>query len=202
MLKKKVRRAWHILLGMDHAKDGVLQPARKRVRQFREHLEVGTRVLEIGVGSGAVSEVAIAKGAREIVAVDINPKAVAAARKRLPRATVLESDLFEKVEGRFDTIIFAAPWSEGEIKSVFYHAIFDHGVTPRFLAEAKKHLAEGGSIWVQYSDESGPNYRLFLDAIEKHGYRIEQSWAYRDWAIITKRHAAIILYKLRPNGSR
>ena len=195
-LKKKIRRAWLKVRGMDHAKDGVLQPARKRVRQFEKYLEVGSRVLEVGVGSGVLSELAFTKGAREVVAVDINPKAVAAARKRVPAATVLESDLFEKVEGKFDTIIFAAPWSEGEIKSHFYHAIFDRGVTTRFLAEAKEYLARGGSIWVQYSDECEANYRRLLDAIEKHGYRIDQSWSYRDWAIITRCDAAIILYKL------
>ena len=196
--KKRIRRAWRILCGMDYAKDGVLHPARKRLRQFRNHLVVGPRVLEIGVGSGVLSEMAFAKGAAHVVAVDINPKAVEFARKRLPNATVLHSDLFQNVQGRFDTIIFAAPWSEGEIKSDFYHAIFDRGVVARFLAEAKSYLATDGAIWVQYSDESEPNYRRFLDAISKYGYSIDRSWSYRDWAIITRRNAAIILYRLVP----
>jgi len=184
--------------GRDYEQGDVLRASRKRLKQFREHLTVGDRTLEIGTGSGVIAKIALEKGAKELVAVDINPAAVAEAKRLLPQATVLESDLFEKVQGVFDTIIFAPPWSEGEIEDYFDHAIYDCGVVGRFLQEATTYLAPHGRIWIQYSDESATNHQRFLRDLTDNGYRVEQSWSYLDWAILTGVHANIILYEIAP----
>jgi len=73
------------------------------------------RVLDMGTGSGVNAILASSKAA-DVVAVDINPHAVAAARANAAlngaadRIVVVEGDLFAAVEGRFDLVIFDPPF--------------------------------------------------------------------------------------------
>ena len=73
------------------------------------------RVLDMGTGSG-VNAILAASKAADVVAVDINPHAVAAARANAAlngaadRIVVVEGDLFDAVEGRFDLVIFDPPF--------------------------------------------------------------------------------------------
>ncbi|HKG10670.1 MAG TPA: methyltransferase [Gaiellaceae bacterium] len=73
------------------------------------------RVLDMGTGSGVNAILASSKAA-DVVAVDINPHAVAAARANAAlngaadRIVVVEGDLFDAVEGRFDLVIFDPPF--------------------------------------------------------------------------------------------
>src|SRR5262245_19387220 len=140
-LRRLTLRWRNRMAGRDYEQGNVLRPSRKRVRQLRSYLTVGKRCLEIGTGSDIIAKIMLEKGAEEVVAADINPFAVAEAKRRVPRAIVLQSDLFEKVEGLFDTIIFAPPWSDGEIEDYFDYAIYDCGVVARFLKDAKQYLA-------------------------------------------------------------
>jgi methylase of polypeptide subunit release factors len=178
---------------------GYLSPAWNRVKQYRDNMHVGDRVLEIGPGSGVISRMAFEKGAKEVVAADINPAAVDATKKLVPQATVLHSDLFEKVDGRFDTIIFAAPWSEGTPTAACSHAVYEDGVVNRFFREARGYLSKDGTIWIQYCDAYPKNYERFHDSLRENGYRIEDEWSFGCWDIMVKRHAKVYLYKVRPN---
>lgn len=73
------------------------------------------RVLDMGTGSGVNAILASSK-ATDVVAVDINPHAVAAARANAAlnaaadRLVVVEGDLFDAVEGRFDLVVFDPPF--------------------------------------------------------------------------------------------
>lgn len=186
------------LTGQDYIDGGVLQPSASRVRQYRENLEVGRRVLDMGTGSGVLAEMAFEKGASEVVAADINPRAVEQATRRVPRAKVVQSDLFDNVQGKFDTIMFAAPWSEGEIRCHAHRALFDNGVTARFLREAKGRLNPGGSVWLEYSDASQGNFSALHRAILAEGYSISASAAHVVWDSLAGRRARVILYRLSP----
>jgi len=64
-------------------------------------------VLEIGCGSGFISQELGAKVAR-LLATDINPHAVRAARAR--GIEVIRADLFRGIKGKFDLILFNAPY--------------------------------------------------------------------------------------------
>jgi methylase of polypeptide subunit release factors len=188
------------LRGYDYARGEVLMPSARRIKMFRDNLTVGPRVLDMGTGSGVLAKLALEKGAAEVVAADVNPAAVEAARQTVPGARVVLSNLFEKIEGRFDTIIFAAPWSEGTIARPFHHAIFEDGVTGRFLKDARGHLTETGRVWVQYSDASAANFSLFLGWIKEHGYAIQREWTLKDWDLFERKKATICLYKLAPGN--
>ncbi len=186
------------ILGWDYInKKGYLTPSPKRIKQYEDNMVVGEKVLEIGPGSGVISRMAFEKGAKEVVAADINPAAVEATKKHVPQATVLQSDLFAEVDGKFDTIIFAAPWSEGTAKAQCAHAVYEDGVVGRFFKDAKKHLAKNGRIWIQYSDAYPRNYERFHNTIKKHDYRIENEWSYSCFDIMVKKRAKVLLYEIK-----
>ncbi len=129
-----------------------------------ERLVCGS-VLDVGTGSGIQAVTAAKKGdVSRVLAADINPEAIEAALWRASEEGVLGkvkfavSDLFDSVEGVFDWIIFNPPYlpSEGGLAD----PAWDGGeggfeTTERFLRDAGKHLAEGGSILLIYSSETG-----------------------------------------------
>jgi methylase of polypeptide subunit release factors len=193
-----LRAAFNMLMGRDYLMGGVLRPAPARIEQYRKNLVASGRVLDMGTGSGVLAKLAFEKGAREVVAADINPSAVLEAKKNVPDATVIKSDLFDSIEGRFDSIIFAAPWSEGKITDVSLHAVYDNGVMGRFFRDAKDHLAKGAHLWVQYSDASPTNFESFHRVLGENGYSIVGSWNYGTWDILAGKKAGVYLYKIRP----
>ncbi|HEX6248778.1 MAG TPA: methyltransferase, partial [Nocardioidaceae bacterium] len=115
----------------------------------------GERALDMGTGSGVNALLAATRGA-DVVAVDINPHAVEAARANAERNGVADrvrvdrSDLFENVEGRFDLVVFDPPfrwmkprdWAEASITDEDYQAL------TAFFANVRRHLADNGRILV------------------------------------------------------
>ena len=73
------------------------------------HWVIGKRVLDFGCGSGVVAIAAALAGAREVIACDIDPRALEATEKNAQLngvELILASDYFE-VEGKIDLIIVA-----------------------------------------------------------------------------------------------
>ena len=113
-------------------------------------------VLEVGCGSGLVS-LSWAKN-NNVTAVDINPEAVKCtrqnARKNKLKITAFESNLFSKVIGKFDAILFNPPYlptSEEEILDGEINRAYDGGpdgrkILDHFLAEFSKYLKPDGSL--------------------------------------------------------
>jgi len=145
---------------------------------LQRHVErlVWGSVLDMGTGSGIQAVTAAKRGdVSRVVAVDINPEAIEAALWRASEEGVLHkmkftiSDLFDNVEGVFDWIIFNPPYlpSEGGLTD----PTWDGGelgfeTTERFLRDAGKHLAKGGSILIIFSSETGLR-------VGTYGYRWE-----------------------------
>lgn len=128
------------------------------------------KVLDMGTGSGILALAAKEKS-KDVIAVDINNEAVELARKNGLRA--IQSDLFNKVKGKFDTIIFNPPYlPEDELEDKESRAIttggkHGHELIERFLKEAKNHLNEKGTILILFSSLSGDILSLF----KKYKYR-------------------------------
>ena len=124
------------------------------------------KVLDMGCGSGILTEAA-AKKTKNITAVDINPEAVKLAEKKGFKA--IESDLFEKVQGKFNLIIFNPPYlpeekgEDAESQLATTGGKKGNEVLKRFLEQAKKHLALEGNILVVVSSLTPQVEELFKE---------------------------------------
>lgn len=128
-------------------------------------------VLDIGTGSG-IQAITAGQTAARVIAIDINPEAVASAGKNVVAnglqgiVSVLEGDLFSPLIKPilFDLIIFTPPYLEGYPASDFDHALFDPGknLIRRFFSEAKGHLKPDGYVQMLYSSIADHGHALSI----------------------------------------
>ncbi len=144
----------------------------------------GMRILEIGCGHGIVS-CYLAKSAKYVLAVDINPYAVENTRINaehnfLKNLEVRKSDVFSNIKKneKFDLIFWNIPWAkipEGykELKPEDF-SVFDveHKALSKFILESGNYLNEKGSVYLFYGVE-GADINLIGDLIKKSGAKKE-----------------------------
>ncbi|MBA4071455.1 MAG: hypothetical protein C0497_06400 [Gemmatimonas sp.] len=118
------------------------------------------RVLEIGSGCGVLACACALDGATEVVATDISPIAVENTLLNLcllgqsKRTTVIQSDVFANVTGRYDTVIFAAPYHGTKPRSWLEYGVSDsrYRALRSFLTRARGFLRPRGRIYLGFSD--------------------------------------------------
>jgi release factor glutamine methyltransferase len=120
------------------------------------------RIIEIGTGSGIVTA-AMMRDAPEhgYAATDISPHAVACAKAN--RVPVIRADLFSGIKGRFDLIIFNAPYLptapdervDGWLDRAWNGGDDGRAVIDRFIGQAQAFLADRGSILLLLSSLTG-----------------------------------------------
>lgn len=121
---------------------------------YLEELDLeGKKLLEIGTGSGEVAIKAAQLGA-DVTAVDKNQEAVKKTRQRAKNEEVElevhQSDLFSKVEGKFDLIVFNPPYLPGRRESGADALLGgEKGIelTEIFLRDAEEYLSKNGEIY-------------------------------------------------------
>ena len=153
----------------------------------------GKTVLDLGCGAGALS-VFLATSGVDVRAADVSAEAVRNARLNLewhgvPQVPVVESDLFSAVTGRFDTIVFNAPFFPGKARTPAEQMWLGEGgkVLERFVKEAGSRLLPGGEVWLTHSsiaDEPGLHALLTAHGwswtlIDSHDIWIETFKLYR-----------------------
>lgn len=146
--------------GISIAADPDVYPPSEDSILLIESLEVspGERVLEIGCGSGVVSLHCAANGC-EVVCGDINPKAVDLAHRNASanalNVSIVETDVYSAVEGRFDTIVFNLPYlpvdDEGDLAKAWSGGDDGMGPLPALLEGAPEHLNPNGRVVVVVS---------------------------------------------------
>ena len=115
-----------------------------------DEVREGDRVLDMGTGSG-VNGIVAASGSREVLAVDVNPAAVACASDNAERngvadrVEVRESDLFQNTPGRFDLIIFDPPFRWFRPRDMYERGTADENyrTLTTFFDQASDHLGTG-----------------------------------------------------------
>ena len=141
-------------------------------------VQAGDRVLDMGTGSG-VNAVLAASVSTSVIAVDVNPHAVAAARHNAELNGVADrietrlSDVFSAVPERFDLILFDPPFRWFAPRDWFERASTDedYGTLTTFMREAGDHLEPTGRMLVSFgtTGDLGFLHRL----IDEYGFRRE-----------------------------
>ena len=145
-------------------------------------------ILDIGTGSGILGLYAATLfHAKKLVMSDINKRACKLAEKNYvlnkdklngTDVTILKSDLFENIKGRYDLIIFNAPYLRGSIDAhlPIIERAWNGGPTGieialRFLNEASTHLKKNGVIILLASSLSDVD--MLRKKIDELGYKIK-----------------------------
>jgi len=125
-------------------------------------------VLDMGTGSGVQAEEAVKKkNVKSVTAVDINPEVKKYIKN--PKIKVIISDLFSKVSGKFDTIIFNPPYlpqDAGIEDASLYGGKMGYEVLVRFLDDLSGYLKDNGKVLVVFSNLTMKN--IVDMAIEKN----------------------------------
>ncbi len=122
-------------------------------------------VMEIGCGTGLVSIACALRGAKNVVASDINPAAVVNAtynaelcgvtqRVKVRQVNEAHPGPYEVIaaDEKFDFIISNPPWEDAPVDSPAAYAFYDPGfkLLEGILSESKKHLQPGGRVMLAY----------------------------------------------------
>ena len=121
------------------------------------------KVLELGTGTGIIG-IYCAKRGSIVTAVDINERALALAEKNAglngvaERIKFVRSDLFENVNGIFDTIVFNPPYlPEEEPEDIALDGGREgYELAERFLRSFKEHIKEDGRCYLLLSSIDRP----------------------------------------------
>ena len=118
-------------------------------------LHLTGRILDLGCGYGPIGlTIALNEKQARVDLADINSRALALASRsgeRLnlnDRVTFLHSDIFEKIEGPYDSIVVNPPIRAGKV------------VTYRMYLESKQYLIDGGSLYVVIRRKQGAESAL------------------------------------------
>jgi 16S rRNA G1207 methylase RsmC len=135
-----------------------------RMLNFRPGIEF----LEIGPGTGAIALQAALAGARRVVAIDINPAAVANTQANIDkhgvgdRMEVREGDIFGPLrpDERFDLIFWNVPFGyvePGFEPTPLQRSTLDPGyeATRRYIHQGRKYLKPGGRLTLGFSTVIG-----------------------------------------------
>lgn len=123
------------------------------------------RVLDMGTGSGNNALLA-ARTSTDVIGVDVNPHAVAAAVRNAERngvgdrTTFVHGDLFEAVTGRFDLIIFDPPFRWFRPTNLLERAFTDENYRSltRFMAKVGDHLTEARRVLLFFGTSGDLTY--------------------------------------------
>jgi methylase of polypeptide subunit release factors len=153
-----------------HAHYGVFSPVRGEYIELVEQAPLpftsteASQLLafDIGTGTGVLSAVLAMRGVGQIVATDVDARALACAKENLSRLVggrqikLVEANLFPDAakHGLAHLIVCNPPWLPGKPASKLEGAIYDEGsqMLKGFLQGVRSYLAPGGEAWLILSD--------------------------------------------------
>ncbi len=155
---------------------------------------------DIGTGTGLLAIILAQRGVKQVVATDLNPRALACAADNLQRLELTsvelqQADLFPTQQPLANLIVCNPPWLPAKPSSPLEYAVYDakSAMLRGFLQGAGKHLAPQGEVWLILSDlaehlqlrtreellgwfaEAGLTVKHRLDTQPKHGRSQDES---------------------------
>lgn len=149
---------------------------------------------DIGTGTGLLAIILAQRGVKQVIATDLNPRALACAKENftrlaLTRVQLQQADLYPTDAPLANLIVCNPPWLPAKPSSPLEYAVYDANskMLRGFLQGAKTHLAEQGEVWLILSDlaehlqlrtreellgwfaDSGLTVKYRLDTKPKHG---------------------------------
>lgn len=143
----------------------------------------GKDILDVGCGSGIIGIYCALNGAKSVVAVDVEEKAIKNTKENAARnkvgaiLTAIKSDLFENVRGKFDYIFGNLPI----VDAAWDLDISTIDLIKKFIFGCKKHVKKGGVTYFTWNSESDvaavrkfliTNKFEFKEVIEETKHRI------------------------------
>ena len=124
-------------------------------------LGLSGKILDLGCGYGTIGlTIAMASPEASITLADINTRALALCEKNAQelglsqRVTILQSDIYEKIEGQFDSIVVNPPIRAGK------------RVTYAMYEGAKQRLIDGGSLFIVIRKAQGaPSASKYIEEL-------------------------------------
>lgn len=146
---------------------------------YNNGLYLDKYVIDMGCGSGIQGITAALNGAKIVTFTDISKTAVENTARNIQinkinqKSRVFQGDLFEKIEGEFDLIIFNHPFFADYLDkdSISKSLVDKEGLIHRFFNNAKKHLKKNGIIIMPYDECAGSTNHPRVQG-EKNGYKV------------------------------
>ena len=149
---------------------------------------------DIGTGTGLLAIILAQRGVNQVIATDLNPRALDCASENFTRLALTnvqlqQADLYPTNTPLANLIVCNPPWLPAKPSSPLEYAVYDanSAMLRGFLQGAKTHLAEQGEVWLILSDlaehlqlrtreellgwfsDSGLKVKYRLDTKPKHG---------------------------------
>ena len=141
---------------------GVFAPTRHEYAQLLLDAPLPNKhdvAFDIGTGTGLLAIILAQRGVKQIIATDLNPRALACAsenfaRLELANVQLQQADLFPTDAPLANLMVCNPPWLPAKPTSPLEYAVYDanSAMLRGFLQGAKQHLAEQGEIWLILSD--------------------------------------------------
>ncbi|TXD96822.1 class I SAM-dependent methyltransferase [Psychrobacter frigidicola] len=149
---------------------------------------------DIGTGTGLLAIILAQRGVKQVIATDLNPRALACASENFARlglsaVQLQQADLYPTDVPLANLIVCNPPWLPAKPTSPLEYAVYDvnSAMLRGFLHGAKQHLAAQGEVWLILSDlaehlqlrsrdellgwfaDAGLEVKYRLDTQPKHG---------------------------------
>ncbi len=176
---------------------GVFAPTRHEYVQLMLDAPLPAKydlAFDIGTGTGLLAIILAQRGFKQVVATDLNPRALACAADNIERLglsgiEIQHADLFPTEQLLANLIVCNPPWLPAKPSSPLEYAVYDanSAMLRSFLQSVSKYLAEQGEVWLILSDlaehlqlrtreellswfnEAGLEVKYRLDTKPKHG---------------------------------
>jgi methylase of polypeptide subunit release factors len=143
-----------------HAHYGVYSPVRGEYLALIDQAPLNHPNIawDIGTGTGVIAAILVARGVKQVVATDNQPRALACAAENVKRLNmqtniqVIPADLFPP--GLADLIVCNPPWLPAKANAPIEHAVYDPDsrMLKAYLSGVKAHLNTDGEAWLVMSD--------------------------------------------------